>query len=329
MIKISSQKLINYEKLKLLFNKIKKAIRNPKLVILNTKISRFLSDEIFLSLAFQNSIGKTLNLLNPQTFNEKIQWLKLYDRNPLYTTLVDKYEVREYIGRTIGDQYLVPLLGIYDNVEEIDLSKLPNKFVLKCTHDSGTVIICRDKKIFDFFAAKNELKCAQKKQFYYNGREWPYKNIKPRIICEELLINDSQDDLVDYKILCFNGVPKCLFLCLDRRSESGLKVDFYDLDWNPLPFERHYPRSGKIIEKPACFNEMLDLSRKLSKDIPFVRVDFYIVNNQIKFGELTFFPGSGFEEFTPESYDYLLGSWIDLSLVEKNQKEDANVWKEK
>jgi hypothetical protein len=268
---------------------------------------------------------KKLNLLDPSTFNEKLQWLKLHDRNPIYTSLVDKYEVRKFIEKTIGREYLVPLLGVYDKVEDIDFSSLPDQFVLKPTHTSGNVIICRDKAKLDIVLTNKTLVKWLKREYFWYQREWPYKNIKPRIICEELLVDEKQEDLIDYKILCFNGVPKCLFLCLDRRSESGLKVDFYDLDWNPLPFERHYPRSGRIINKPDCLDEMLELSRKLSKDIPFVRVDFYVVNGQIKFGELTFYPGSGFEEFTPESYDYLLGSWMDLSLVEKNQKVGDNV----
>jgi hypothetical protein len=274
-------------------------------------------------------MNKKLNLLNPSTFNEKLQWLKLHDRNPLYTSYVDKYEVREFIEKTIGKECLVPLLGVYDEVEDVDFSILPDQFVLKPTHTSGNVIICRDKTKLDLIETKKTLIKWLKREYFWYQREWPYKNIKPRIICEELLVNETQEDLIDYKILCFNGEPKCLFLCTDRRSLSGLKVDFYDLNWNPLPFERHYPKSGKLIEKPECLEELLELSKTLSRGIPFVRVDFYIVNKQIKFGELTFYPGSGLEEFSPESFDYLLGSWIDLSLVEKNQKEDANVWKEK
>ncbi|MGE4283581.1 MAG: ATP-grasp fold amidoligase family protein [Clostridia bacterium] len=311
-------------------NKLLIILSNPKFAwnrLYYKFLSRLIPDSIYLRIEFRKRVGYPLNLRNPQTYNEKLQWLKLHDRNPQYVQLVDKFEVRDYVKHTIGEEFLIPLIGVFDKVEDIEYNRFPHQFVLKPTHSSGDVVICRNKSKLDIKKANDYLNKRMKNNLFWSGREWPYKNIKPRIICEELLINDSQDDLVDYKILCFNGVPKCLFLCLDRRSESGLKVDFYDLDWNPLPFERHYPRSGKIIEKPACFNEMLDLSRKLSKDIPFVRVDFYIVNNQIKFGELTFFPGSGFEEFTPESYDYLLGSWIDLSLVEKNQKEDANVRK--
>ncbi len=278
---------------------------------------KLMSDKFFLKLAFRISIKRRLNLKAPKTFNEKLQWLKLNDRNPEYPLLVDKFEVRKFIADKIGSQYLVQLINVYNSIDEINFGDLPEKFVIKCTHDSGSTIICRNKAGFDIENAKKKLKKNFSRNIFWQTREWPYKNIKPRIICEELLVDNSHDDLIDYKILCFNGEPKCLFLCLDRRSPSGLKVDFYDLNWNPLPFERHYPRSGRLIEKPECFKEMLDLSRILSKGIPFVRVDFYIVNKKIKFSELTFYPGSGFEEFSPESFDYLLGSWIDLSIVKK------------
>ena len=307
-------------KSKLIFRKILKGIRNPSLFglyFLEKKISRVIPDKIQVSLLYRLRMGKYLDLKNPKSFNEKLQWLKLNDRNPRYIDLVDKYSVRQYIKDTIGEKYLVPLVGVYDNVEDIDFSWLPKQFVLKPTHTSGNVIICKNIQTLDIQAVKKEMKKWLKREYYWYQREWPYKNIKPRIICEELLVDKMQEDLIDYKILCFNGVPDCLFLCLDRNSQNGLKVDFYDLDWKLLPFERHYPRSARIINKPDCLEEMLDLSKALSKDIPFVRVDFYVVNNQIKFGELTFYPGSGLEEFTPESYDYLLGRLIDLSLVKK------------
>ncbi|SMP65525.1 TupA-like ATPgrasp [Sphaerochaeta associata] len=298
------------------FKRIRKGIENPSLIclfLLDKRLSRVLSDKAQISLLYRFRIGRKPNLSNPITFNEKLQWLKLHDRNPQYTNLVDKYTVREHIRNTIGDKYLVPLLGVYDSVDEIDYAKLPNQFVLKPTHTSGNVIICRDKDALDIKVTNKTLKEWMKREYFWYQREWPYKNIKPRIICEELLVDDTQVDLMDYKILCFNGEPKCLFVCLDRRSPSGLKVDFYDLNWTPLPFERHYPRSGKFIEKPECFEELLELSKILSRGISFVRVDFYIVNKQIKFGELTFYPGSGLEEFTPEEYDKTLGNWLDLS----------------
>lgn len=297
---------------------IYKGYKNPSLIglfFLNMKIARIFPDKVYISLLYRLRLGRKLNLKNPITFNEKLQWLKLYNRNPRYTDMVDKYAVREFIKDTIGEKYLVSLLGVYESTEEIDYSKLPNQFVLKPTHTSGNIIICKNKDNLDIEATNKVLNKWLKREYYWYQREWPYKNIKPRIICEELLVDETKEDLIDYKILCFKGEPRCLFLCLDRRSQSGLKVDFYDLNWNPLPFERHYPSSGKRVQKPACFDEMLELSRKLSSEIPFVRVDFYIVNNQIKFGELTFYPGSGLEEFTPEEYDRILGDWIDLSEI--------------
>ena len=285
----------------------------------NLNCVKWIPDGILLKFVFRITIGKPLDLVNPKTFNEKIQWLKLYDRNSKYTKLVDKYEVREYIKNAIGAKYLVPLIGVYESFSEIDFSKLPNRFVLKCTHDSGSTIICKDKSKFDINRAKRKLEKKLKINLFWKTREWPYLNIKPRIICESLLEVPGNKELIDYKIMCFNGVPRCLFLCLDRGSDSGLKVDFYDMDWNPLPFERHYPRSERVIKKPQCFDEMVNLSKILSRSIPFVRVDFYIIENKIKFSELTFYPGSGIEEFTPESFDEILGSWLDLKgLIEGN-----------
>jgi len=304
--------------MKKIIKKIRKGFRNPKLFglyFLGTKISRIFSDKLQISLLYRLRIGKRIDWKNPQGFNEKLQWLKINDRNPAYVQLVDKFAVRSFISDRIGNQYLVKLFGVYDNPNEIDFSALPNQFVLKPTHTSGNVIICRDKTELDWNETIKTLSKWLKREYFWYQREWPYKQIIPRIICEELLVDSEMDELIDYKILCFHGEPQCLFLALDRGSSSGLKVDFYDLQWNPLPFERHYPRSGRKIEKPACFTEMLELSRELARGIPFVRVDFYVVNGKIKFGELTFYPGSGLEEFTPEEYDKKLGDLINLDLV--------------
>ncbi|WP_209510531.1 ATP-grasp fold amidoligase family protein [Sedimentibacter acidaminivorans] len=271
-----------------------------------------LPDILYLELMFYHRIKSKLNLKNPRSFNEKLQWLKLYDRNPVYTNLVDKYEVRKYISKTIGEEYLIPLIGVWDKFDAIDFSKLPNHFVLKCTHDSGGIIICKDKSKLDIEAAKKKINKSLKRNYYYLGREWPYKNVKPRIICEKYMVDESGIELKDYKFMCFNGKVRCSFVCLNRNSQSGLNVDFYDMDWNPMSFERHYPSSGTTIPRPINFDKMIDFAEKLSKNIPFVRVDFYETNGHLYFGELTFHPGSGFEEFTPELYDYLLGSWIKL-----------------
>lgn len=274
------------------------------------KLLKIIPDSFYLQLVYYIKMGKRLNITNPKSFNEKIQWLKLYDRRLEYTKMVDKYEVRKYISEIIGEQYLIPLLGVYNNFEEIDFSKLPNKFVLKCTHDSGGLVICKDKNKFDIEKAKMKINNCLKRNYYFQWREWPYKNIKPRIICEKYMVDESGIELKDYKFMCFNGQVKCLFVCLNRNSSNGLNVDFYDMDWNPMPFERHYSSSGTTIPKPKNFDMMVEFAKKLSKNIPFVRVDFYETNGQLYFGELTFYPGSGYEEFKPESYDYLLGSWI-------------------
>lgn len=278
--------------------------------LLDTPLFKILPDKLFLKVLYKNRLGKKLILDNPTTFNEKIQWLKLYDRNPAYTQMVDKYAVRECISNIIGEEYLIPLIGVYDSFDEIDFNQLPQQFVLKCTHDSGGLVICKDKELLDIEAAKKKINKCLKRNYYYHGREWPYKNIKPRIICEKYMVDESGTELKDYKFMCFNGKAKCLFVCLNRNSLTGLNVDFYDMDWKPMPFERHYPSSGKPIPKPKTFDKMVEFAERLSNGIPFVRVDFYEANDQLYFGELTFHPGSGYEEFTPESYDSLLGSWL-------------------
>lgn len=287
------------------------AIRLVKL--LKIVLFRIMPDKMFLKYKFYRKMGKKLDLDKPKTFNEKLQWLKIYDHNPLYTNLVDKYEVRKYISKIIGEEYLIPLIGVWDNFQQIDFSKLPNQFVLKCTHDSGGVVICKDKEKLNIEEAKKKINSSLKRNYYYACREWPYKNVKPRVICEKYMVDESGVELKDYKFMCFNGEVKCSFVCLNRNSKNGLNVDFYDMNWKLMPFERHYPSSGTAIPKPKNFNKMIKFTEKLSKGIPFVRVDFYETNGQMYFGELTFYPGAGFEEFTPESYDCLLGSWIQLT----------------
>lgn len=273
---------------------------------------RFLPDKPYLKLRYYAHIGRRLDLKNPKTFNEKIQWLKIYDRNPKYTQLVDKYDVREYISEKIGKDYLIPLIKVYNTVDEIDFDKLPNQFVLKCTHDSGGIIICEDKEKLDIEKSKEKLKKHIKKNYYYWGREWPYKNIKPRIICEQLIKDKEHEDLVDYKFMCFDGKVKCSFVCINRNSKNEMNIDFYDREWNKMPFERHYKNSDIVMEKPQHYEKMVSLAENLAQGFKFIRVDFYNVNGKIYFGELTFFPGSGFEEFTPEKYDSILGEWINL-----------------
>lgn len=296
-------------------NSLLEVFKRPSKIILhlgNKDMLRYLPDKLYLKCVYKAIMGKKLNLYPPKTFNEKLQWLKIYDKKPEYTRMVDKYEVRKYIKDIIGEDYLIPLLGVYNYFEQIEFDKLPNSFVLKCTHDSGGVVICKDKSELNIDEARIKINKSLVKNYYYHCREWPYKNVEPRIVCEKYIVDESGKELKDYKFMCFNGEVKCSFICLNRNSSNGLNVDFYDRDWNSMPFERHYPASGISIPKPKNYDKMIEFAEKLSKDIPFVRVDFYEPNGKLYFGELTFYPGSGFEEFTPDLYDYLLGSWIEL-----------------
>lgn len=303
-------------------NKLKRIADNPYILFgyLNKFIDfRFLPDKVFLKLKYRASFNEKLNLNNPTTYNQKLQWLKLHDRNPLYVKLVDKYEVRNYVKNVIGEKYLIPLIKLYSTYEEFETMKIsdfPDQFVIKCTHDSGSVIICKDKNNFDFENAKLKIKKSLKKNYYYKCREWPYKNVPPRIVIEQYLKDaDSQHGLLDYKIFCFNGEPKFLYVASDRYKDlENVKFDYFDTNFEKINVRQsiHY-NSNYIIEKPTCFNKLLDLSRKLSSNIPQVRLDFYIINNQIYFGEFTFFNQGGFAPFIPKQYDRLFGNYIDLS----------------
>lgn len=290
-------------------------MRPQRLILRMAERGKFnwMSDEAYLKMIYRLRMGKKLDLDKPITYNEKLQWIKLYDRRPEYCVYADKYEVRTYLKERIGEECLVPLLGIYNKFEDIDFDVLPNQFVLKCTHDSGGIVICKDKSQLDIEAAKNKINRCLKNNFYYHGREWPYKNLKPRIICEKYLVDESGFELKDYKFMCFNGEPKCCIVCLNRNL-NGLNVDYYDMDWNPIPVVQHYPRSGQKIAKPICFDRMVEVAKELSNGIPHIRVDFYEVYAHLYIGELTLFHGNGLREFTPESYDKLLGSWIELPM---------------
>lgn len=312
-------------------NKIINRILEPWRIIayLNRfKIGYIVPDKLMLKCLYRSKLGKPLDLKNPDSFNSKLQWLKLYDRRPIYTTMVDKYAAKEYVASVIGGEYIVPTLGVWDSFNKIDFGKLPKQFVLKCTHDSGGIVIVRDKDLLNLEEAREKLDTALKRDFYRAGREWSYKNVPRRIIAEEYLIPrrggvqtncrgeliaDTDDgELLDYKMMCFDGRVRCSFVCSERFSKDGLKVTFFDRNWNRMPFERHYPSSDIPIEKPIKYAEMIALAEELSKGIPFVRVDFYVVGERIYFGELTLYPGCGFEEFKPEKWDMILGKWIHI-----------------
>ena len=272
-----------------------------------------INDELYLKMMYWIRLNKKLNLDNPKGFNEKLQWLKLYDRQEKYTKMVDKYEAKKYVSNIIGEEYIIPTIGIYENFDEINFDELPNKFVMKCTHDSGGIAICRDKKNFDINIAKKKINKCLKTNYYYPGREWPYKNVKPRIIIEKYMEEKNFTQLNDYKFMCFDGKVKCCFVCSERDNKNeGLAVTFFDENWEKMPFIRHYRNSSKKIDKPKKFDLMVKLAEKLSKTIPFVRVDFYEIDGKVYFGELTFYPGSGFEEFKPDEWDEKIGDWITV-----------------
>ena len=302
-----------------MIKKIVRKIKHPKEILLyfsQFHIYDFLSDKTYLRFKYWLNMDKKLDLKNPKTFNEKLQWLKLYNRKPEYTMMVDKYAVREYIKKKLGEEYLIPLLGVWDSSDDIDFDKLPNQFVLKCNHNSGLgMCICKDKSKLDIDKVKKELKKGLEEDYYLTSREWPYKDVPRKIIAEKYMEEKPNTELNDYKLMCFNGKVRCSFVCSERFSDDGLWVTFFDKDWNVMPFERHYPKSVNAIEKPKTYEKMVEFAEILSKDIPFVRVDFYEISGKLYFGELTFFPGSGYEEFEPEEWDYKLGKMIDLNLI--------------
>lgn len=256
---------------------------------------------------------KWLNLNTPQTYNEKLNWLKLYYHNPLYTTLVDKLLVKEYVAEKIGREHIIPTLGHWDSFDEIDFDKLPNQFVLNTNHDSGGIVICKDKATFDKKAAKKKLMKSLKHDYYRFSKEWPYKNVKRQILAEQYMEDESGFELKDYKWFCFDGDPKALFIGSDRQvKEVETKFDFFDADFKHLPIVNGHPNAILPISKPNGFEKMKELARILSNGLPHVRIDFYDVNGQIYFGEMTFYHNSGFSVFEPDSWDKTFGSWIKL-----------------
>lgn len=273
----------------------------------------FLSDEYYLKLLFYHRLGYKLNLNNPQTFNEKLQWLKLNDQREEYSTMVDKIEAKKYVASIIGEKYIIPTLGIWDNVNEIEWDSLPNQFVIKSSDDSGGVIVCKDKTTLDIEKARKKLQ--RKNNYFKYNKEYPYRNLKHRIIAEEYLEDESKYELKDYKIFCFNGEPRLLFVATDRlKKGEETKFDFFDLEWNHLPFTNGHPNNPNPIKKPTNFDEMLCIARKLSVGIPQVRIDLYNCNGKIYFGEITFFHWGGTMAFKPKEWDYKLGEMIHLPI---------------
>lgn len=270
------------------------------------------SDEEFINMLYKMRMKQELNLENPMLFSEKLQWLKLYNRRSEYTTMVDKNEVKDYIASVLGSKYIIPTLGVWDNFDDIDFDKLPNQFVLKCTHDSGGLVICQDKSKLNKEKARKKIEKSLKRNYYFNSREWPYKNVSPKIIAEEYLEN-SENGLNDYKIWCFNGEPIYIQFISGRMGNNTYE-GFYDINWQLQTFSYYNPKMDKMVTKPKCLDEMLDMSKIIAKDQPFVRCDFYVLEDgSIRFGEITFYPMSGMQQWTPVEMDRILGEKVDLS----------------
>ncbi len=281
------------------------------------KLSRLIPDRIYLQIVYFKHFRRFINFNNPKTFNEKIQWLKLNYRNEEYTKLVDKYRVKQYITKLIGEEYVIPTLGVWKNVDDIDFKSLPEKFVLKCNNDSGGIVICKNKKDFDEAKAKSFLKERLKNNGYWYGREWPYKNVKPCIIAEKYMEDSISKDLKDYKFFCFNGSMEFFDIDIDRFIEH--RSNYYDRNGNFLPFGKTYcpPDYTKKIEMPKNLDKMIELAETISHNTVLSRIDFYEIDGQVYFGEITFYPGSGFSPFTDEKWDYKLGDMIDLPNIKK------------
>lgn len=300
-----------------LYNALHSLIFNPGhfFAAIVYRLTRLIpNDEWYLRILYRLEFKRKLDLDNPVTYNEKLQWLKLYYHNPLHTLMADKYAVKNYVKNIIGEEYIIPTLNVWERVEDINWDVLPQQFVLKTTHDSGNfgVIICKDRSKLGISKVKNRLNKSLKRNTFEMGREWPYKNIKPRIIAEKYLEDESGCELKDYKFFCFDGKVEALCVVSGRSSSEGAKVDYFNLDYNRLPFRTLYENSETYPPRPKLLKQMVAIASRLSKGIPHVRVDLYEVNGKIFFGEFTFFTSGGLTPFHPDSYDYLFGEWLKL-----------------
>lgn len=278
---------------------------------LSYRYRNLMNDELYLKIIFKQRMGCDLNIDNPRTFNEKMQWLKIHDRKPLYASLVDKYEVKNYAAKKLGKDHVIPTLGIWDKFEDIDFNNLPNQFVLKCTHDSGSVVICTDKSAFDKDYARNKIQKALSTNYYWTKREWPYKNVKPRIIAEKYIKATKEEVLPVYKFFVFEGDPVLVQAIKNDKTDSET-IDYFDSQWNLLDMKQNFQNSTVPLDKPKQFDEMLVMARKMSQGFRFIRIDFYSVDDIYIFSEITFFSDSGLSRFCPEEWDYKLGELIHL-----------------
>lgn len=273
---------------------------------------KWVPDKPYLHILYYAYMGKRLHLTNPVTYNEKLQWLKLYDRNPIYTKMVDKYEAKLIVAEKIGEEYIIPTLGVWNRPEEIDFDGLPDKFVLKTTHDSGGIIIVDKRQGYDGKRINDFFNKRLSQSTYELQREWPYKNVPKRIIAEQFMEDEKTHELRDYKFFCFDGEVKCMFIATDRQSEKPTAFDFFDPDFNWMDIRHGHPNAEVKPEKPINFELMKQLAAKLSDGLPQVRVDLYEINGKVYFGELTFFHHGGIVPFDPENWDKVFGEWIQL-----------------
>ncbi len=307
------------ETIKIFRRKIQTFIKKPETLFIKLLyfLSPMFSDRLYLKLLFPLKVGYKLNLKKPKTYNQKLQWLKLNFREKYLTKLVDKYAVKEHVKKEIGEEHVIKNYGVWDEFDQIDFNKLPNQFVLKTTHDQGGVVLCKDKSTFNLEGAKKKINRHLNNNIFNRTREWPYKNVEPRIIAEEFIVDESETELRDYKFFCFHGEPKALFIATERQKETEVKFDYFDIEFNHLDIVQVHPKSGKTFSKPKNYDLMVEIARKLSKGLPHVRIDLYNVNGRILFGEYTFFHHEGMKPFHPKEWDYKFGSWIDLTIVDK------------
>ncbi|MBE5743458.1 MAG: hypothetical protein E7358_01930 [Clostridiales bacterium] len=295
-------------------------IKNPSRIVTflgRSFVGRLISDRLYLKLLYFTKFKRKLNLKNPKTFNEKLQWLKLNNRKGIYTVMVDKEEVKEYVTDKIGENYVIPTIGVWDNANDIDFEKLPEEFVLKCNHNSGGLVICKDKSKLNVKEVREKLNACLKRNYYLLAREWPYKNVIPKIIAENLVKDKKSEFLPVYKVMCFNGEPK-IIQTIQNDKQPNETIDYFNTSWELLDLKQNFENSEVPFEKPICLEEMLDLSRKLAKNQPFIRIDWYVINGKLKFSEFTFYSDAGFAKFTPDEWDKKLGSYINLGIEKGN-----------
>lgn len=289
-------------------------------IALLSHFGTWLPDSLYLKIMFRLKMGHRLDLKNPSTFNEKLQWLKLYNRKPEYTRMVDKSEAKIVAENILGKGYVIPTLGVWDKFEDIDFSSLPDRFVLKTTNGGGGggVIICRDKTKLNSVSAAEQLNSSLKANIYRHLKEWPYKNVKPRILAEQFMVDES-GELRDYKFYCFNGEPKVFLVASERFSGHRTYFDYFDMEGNHLPFTQGGTNNPVTPALPSTFEEMKQVAKKLSHGLPHVRIDLYSVDKKVYFGEFTFFDSSGFETFSPQEWDDIFGKWLNLQTVIKER----------